>query len=87
MGLTLDTGAVIALEEAKRSTGSSRRMALRQAIVARPIRVTIPAVVIAEWWQARPGQPWTDTIYTADGDDISMLAALAGFDVKRIRYL
>lgn len=62
MGLTLDTGAVIALEDARRGRSSSRRMAFRQAIVARDVEITIPSVVVAEWWHARPGQPWSEIV-------------------------
>lgn len=63
--MTLDTGAVIALDEARRGTTSARRLAFRRAIAMRDVEITIPAVVIAEWWQARPGQSWDDV---ADGE-------------------
>lgn len=69
MGLTLDTGAVIALEESQRGRTSERRLAFMRAI-AEPdgrlerVRVTIPSVVIAEWWRARPGQPWGSIVET-----------------------
>jgi predicted nucleic acid-binding protein len=45
-GLTLDTGALIALEK--------HTAAMRQAVkgaAARGIRVTVPAVVLVEWWR------------------------------------
>lgn len=47
-GLTLDTGALIALE--------ARRLRMRRRMqVARDsgVRITIPIVVIAEWWRGR----------------------------------
>ena len=47
-GLTLDTGALIALE--RRRQRMSRAYA---AAVADRLPVTVPAVVIAEWWRGR----------------------------------
>lgn len=47
-GLTLDTGALIALE--RRRQRVSRAYA---AAVADRLPVTVPAVVIAEWWRGR----------------------------------
>ena len=47
-GLTLDTGALIALERRR------QRMARIYAVaVADRLPVTVPAVVIAEWWRGR----------------------------------
>lgn len=47
-GLTLDTGALIALERRR------QRMALVYATaVADGLVVTVPAVVVAEWWRGR----------------------------------
>jgi predicted nucleic acid-binding protein len=46
-GLTLDTGALIALE--------ADRLAMRKvyfAALAQGVRITVPAVVVAEWWRA-----------------------------------
>ena len=46
-GLTLDTGALIALE--------SGRLTMRKvfyAALVEHVRVTVPAVVVAEWWRA-----------------------------------
>jgi len=47
-GVTLDTGALIALE--RRRQRMSRAYA---AAVADRLPVTVPAVVIAEWWRGR----------------------------------
>jgi predicted nucleic acid-binding protein len=47
MGLTFDTGALIGLER--------KRHAMREvyaAAVAHHVPITVPAVVIAEWWRA-----------------------------------
>lgn len=47
-GLTFDTGALIALERRR------QRMArIYAAAVTDAILVTVPAVVIAEWWRGR----------------------------------
>jgi predicted nucleic acid-binding protein len=47
-GVTLDTGALIALERRR------QRMArVYAAAVADGMPVTVPAVVIAEWWRGR----------------------------------
>jgi hypothetical protein len=46
-GLTLDTGALIALE--------AERLAMRKvyyAALAEGLPVTVPAVVLSEWWRA-----------------------------------
>lgn len=47
-GLTFDTGALIALERRR------QRMARVYALaVADGLRITVPAVVVAEWWRGR----------------------------------
>jgi predicted nucleic acid-binding protein len=46
-GVTLDTGALIALE--------ADRLAMRKvfyAALAQNVLITVPAVVVAEWWRA-----------------------------------
>jgi predicted nucleic acid-binding protein len=47
-GLTLDTGALIALERRRQ-----RMSRAYTAAVADRLPVTVPAVVIAEWWRGR----------------------------------
>jgi hypothetical protein len=47
-GLTFDTGALIALE--RRRQRIARVYALA---VAEGLRITVPAVIIAEWWRGR----------------------------------
>lgn len=47
MGLTLDTGALIALDRRK-----FRILTLLQAAASDQHSVTVPAVVLAEWWRA-----------------------------------
>lgn len=48
VGLTLDTGALVALERRH-----DRALRLLRAAVARRRRVTVPVAVIAEWWRGR----------------------------------
>src|SRR5258708_28421333 len=46
-GLTFDTGAIIALERRKQSMVSVYSTAQRAGV-----RITVPTVVLAEWWRA-----------------------------------
>lgn len=48
MGVTFDTGALIGLERR-----TERMKAVLSAIVARRLPVTIPAVVVAEWFRGQ----------------------------------
>ena len=48
MGITLDTGALIALERRK-----SRMVALYVAALLRNVILTVPAAVVVEWWRGR----------------------------------
>jgi predicted nucleic acid-binding protein len=48
LGLTLDTGALIALERRKQRVMGLLRVAREDGLV-----VTVPAVVVAEWWRGR----------------------------------
>jgi len=47
-GLTFDTGALIGLERRRQRIGNVYRRA-----VERSIPVTVPSIVIAEWWRGR----------------------------------
>lgn len=49
-GLTLDTGALIAIERGDRHTAGLVRIALD-----RRARVTVPAPVVIEWWRGQRG--------------------------------
>jgi predicted nucleic acid-binding protein len=46
VGLTFDTGALIALERARHSMRK-----VYDTAVTHDIRITVPAVVVAEWWR------------------------------------
>ena len=50
MGLTFDTGALIALERRDR-----RMVAVWQAALEDGVRITVPAPVLAEWWRGQRG--------------------------------
>ncbi len=47
-GLTFDTGMLIALERRRQRAWHVYRTA-----IAHKVRVTVPAVVVAEWWRGR----------------------------------
>ncbi len=47
-GITFDTGALIALER-----HSQRISNVFRAVLADGVKVTVPAVVVAEWWHGR----------------------------------
>jgi predicted nucleic acid-binding protein len=49
-GVTLDTGALIAIERHDR-----RALALVQSVRDRRARVTVPTVAIVEWWHGQRG--------------------------------
>ncbi len=48
MGITFDTGALIALEQRRR-----RMWNILDEATAGAVRITVPAPVLAEWWRAR----------------------------------
>jgi hypothetical protein len=56
-GITLDTGALIALE---RGEAAMRRRMLRARALG--IAVTVPTVVLAEWWRAGFGRRHHDIL-------------------------
>jgi predicted nucleic acid-binding protein len=71
-GITLDTGALIALER--------RRQRMVNAIIAAVIRgvtVTAPSVVVAEWWRGRSDarQRILDGLFVEHTDDALVKSA------------
>lgn len=48
IGITFDTGALIALERNRQ-----RIVEVRQAALRAGFRITVPAAVIVEWWRGR----------------------------------
>jgi predicted nucleic acid-binding protein len=49
-GLTLDTGALIKLERRRLDIAKKIKVAIDHAVP-----ITVPAVVVAEWWRGGPG--------------------------------
>ena len=49
-GYTFDTGALIGLER-----GAERMRAVWRVAIARGVRITVPSVVVAEWWRGQRG--------------------------------
>jgi predicted nucleic acid-binding protein len=79
IGLTLDTGALIALERRR-----VRVATLIQVVRADGGRVTVPSVVIAEWWRGQRG-PAARILDAFDIDPIeARLARTAGEALARI---
>lgn len=54
-GLTLDTGALIALERATISGGHTRIAAIWRAALSDGLRITVPTPVVLEWWRDQRG--------------------------------
>ncbi len=48
IGLTFDTGALLALERRRQ-----RIVEVRQAALRAGLRVTVPSAVVTEWWRGR----------------------------------
>ena len=80
VGLTFDTGALIALER------RHQRMARVYATaVADGILVTVPAVVVAEWWRGRSDARETILRGVRVEDTTVALARLAGEALAAVR--
>lgn len=79
-GMTLDTGALIALE--RRDTRMTR---VWEQTIAMEWRITVPSVVIVEWWRGQTGR----MARVLDSFDIepldAQLARIAGEAVAKVR--
>lgn len=74
-GATYDTGMLIALERYK-----SRALQIHERLRERKIRVTVPMVVIAEWWRGRTDDR-DDILQSIDvelGEPCRLVAKVAG---------
>ena len=85
-GLTLDTGALIALE--------SRRMRMRQRLQLATdggVTITVPSAVIAEWWRGRTDvreellasvsvEPLAESVARAAGEALASLGGSNAVD-------
>jgi predicted nucleic acid-binding protein len=78
-GLTLDCGALVALERRDPSA-----IALLEAARRRRQRVTVPAPVLAEWWRDDPRQRYIQTFLTIEPTTES-IAKQAGVALGRLR--
>jgi predicted nucleic acid-binding protein len=79
-GLTLDTGALVALERHNR-----RVRALIARAQERDFSVTIPAAVVIEWWRGQRG-PAARLLDAFDVEPIDLsLARIAGEALSRVR--
>ncbi len=73
VGITLDTGALIALE--RRSGRFSR---IWHVAIADGVRITVPTVVVGEWWRGRSDRR-DDILMSVDIEPLELpLARLAG---------
>ena len=80
MGLTLDTGALLALE-----TGSTRIVAVIRAAQSAKTPITVPTVVVLEWWRGQHGGPVTKLLQGCSVEALSdALARLAGLAVASV---
>jgi predicted nucleic acid-binding protein len=78
-GLTLDTGALIALERR-----SPRALALVAAAQERGEPVTVPAAAVVEWWRGQRG-PVARLLDSFDVEPVDRtLAELAGIALARV---
>jgi predicted nucleic acid-binding protein len=81
-GLTFDTGALIALE--------ARRLTMRKAFhaaIANRVRITVPTVVLAEWWRAGVHEKERATLLrSVHVEDLAAhVAKLAGAALGQVR--
>ena len=61
LGLTFDTGALIALERrSQRMTDVFRRA------TQRGVRITVPAAVVTEWWRGQKGRLFRDLLASVE---------------------
>jgi predicted nucleic acid-binding protein len=79
-GITLDTGVLIALERRQR-----RALALWEKWALTEMTLTVPAVVIAEWWRDRQWDAarWLDGVEVEPVDEA--LARIAGEVLGELR--
>jgi predicted nucleic acid-binding protein len=79
--ITFDTGALIALERR-----SARMLRIVDAMVQANERITVPTVVIAEWWRGRPGSRMARLLEGVEIEPLDVrLARLAGEAIASVR--
>jgi predicted nucleic acid-binding protein len=79
--ITFDTGALIALERR-----SARMLRIVDAATQSNARITVPAVVLAEWWRGRATARMTRLIEGVEIEPLNdRLAKLAGEAIAAVR--
>ncbi len=77
-GLTLDTGALVALEKAAARGVPSVAAGIVARAISRRVRVTVPSAVVVEWWRDQRG-PAATILRGIDVEPLSHdLARIAG---------
>ncbi len=86
IGITFDTGALIALERNRQ-----RIVEVRQAALRAGLRITVPAAVIVEWWRGRSDlredivasvciEPLTEAVAKVAGEAIARVKGATSVD-------
>ena len=86
IGITFDTGALIALERRRQ-----RMIEVRQAALRAGLRVTVPAPVVTEWWRGRTDlrddllasvrvEPLTEAIARLAGESLAQVKGATAID-------
>ena len=79
--ITFDTGALIALERR-----SARMLRIVAAVSQTDARITIPTVVLAEWWRGRPSKRMARLLDGALLEPLApRLACIAGEAVAAVK--
>jgi predicted nucleic acid-binding protein len=79
--ITFDTGALIALEGR-----SARMLRVVDAAVQGDKRITVPTVVVAEWWRGRPSKRMAQLLASVELEPLSVqLAGIAGEALAAVR--
>jgi predicted nucleic acid-binding protein len=79
--ITFDTGALIALERK-----SARMLRVVAGLAASSARITVPTVVVAEWWRGRPSARMARLLEGVEIEALDFrLAKLAGDAMAAVR--
>jgi predicted nucleic acid-binding protein len=79
--ITFDTGALIALERR-----GARMLRIVDAATQSNTRITVPTVVVAEWWRGRPSKRMSRLLEGIDIEALDLrLAQIAGDAIAAVR--
>jgi hypothetical protein len=80
-GVTYDTGMLIALERSK-----SRALHIHERMIERAVRLTVPMVVVAEWWRGRTDDrdDILRSVVVEIGEPCRLVAKVAGEALARV---